>query len=660
MNYNKKAKISQNLTIFIALLISFSAVIYYFYKLTYPGIILSIILSIISLIIFNKYQLLTVEDHEQASIKYSPENKKLLKPKTIIIVYVILLMAAFLELIDSRSGRPLISPWEVVNIRFFWLYGLSTLTLIFSVTRKNISRQTKILMMSVHYFLSLSIAVIVYRIAYGFDPFIHQAAMEIISQQGFIVPKTPYYLGQYGLVVTIHKLFGFSIYILNKFLVPLAASLLLPGALYNLFSKLRLNKNQTEAPIFLGSIFILIMSLPLFIVSTPQNFSYIFIILALISGLTKKKPTATLIFSLTATAIHPLAGIPALIWSAWLIFKNHEEKLKLKTKKIISGIILSGGAILIPLALFISSGGKLKNFNFNFYTSQEILKNIFSLRSAGNETWLLNLIYFIFYNYRFLIFSLIIAGLIIFYKNKKLKILEDKYHLWQGIISINISLIVAFLLSSQISFNELIVYEQAGYSKRILTIIVIFFLPFIALSLGSLIKRIVLTKSIGNQIIWLIVGIVFSLSSLYCAYPRFDKYFNSRGYSTSNFDLEAVQKIDNQATGDYIVLANQQVSAGALHLLGFNHYFKTDTEDIYFYPIPTGGTLYQYYLDMVYKEPSRETMLKAMDLANTNEAYFVINKYWNESGKIIAAAKINADNWEIIGDKEVFIFQYKR
>ena len=55
----------------------------------------------------------------------------------------------------------------------------------------------------------------------------------------FISPKTPYYLGEYGFIIIIHKLLGISIYTLNKFLVPLAAACLLPKAIYNFFRVLK-------------------------------------------------------------------------------------------------------------------------------------------------------------------------------------------------------------------------------------------------------------------------------------------------------------------------------------------------------------------------------------------------------------------------------------
>jgi hypothetical protein len=658
MNHLKLAKISQNLTIFVTLLIIFSAATYYFYGLFFWGIAITIILSIISLITLNKYRLLPIYEPTEQSAIIRSSRKQI---PQVIIIYLILLAATFSELIQARSGRPLISPWEVVSGRFFCFYALSSLTLIIALVQKNISEKVKLLLISGHYFLSLAVAVIVYKVGYGFDPFIHQAAMEIINQQGVIFPKTPYYLGEYGLIVIIHKFLGISIYALNKFLVPIVAAWLLPQAIYRLFATLGMEDKNNDSVNFLGTLLALCLSFPLFIVSTPQNFSYIFVILAITSGLTRKYKTETLIFSVAAAAIHPLSGIPVLIWSAWLIFKTYFHKLKLKSQKIISALILSGGAILLPLALFITSGGKMVNLKFNLTGIGDAARDILSLAAAGQENWLLNLVYFIFYNYKLFVVILIVVGLIIFQRKKESTLSENKKHVFRGILSINASLIVAFVLSTQISFAAVIAYEQDGYSRRIITIIALFFLPFIALSINWLITKINTQKEIPFKFIWLIIGVAFISISLYAAYPRFDKYFNSRGYSTSVFDLEAVRKIASETKKDYIVLANQQVSAGALRLLGFNHYFKSSQgEEIYFYPIPTGGTLYQYFLEMVYKNPDRKTMLEAMDVAGTNEAYLVINKYWNESGKIIGAAKLTADSWSVISNNEIFIFKYNR
>ncbi|MCG2695722.1 hypothetical protein L6248_02210 [Candidatus Parcubacteria bacterium] len=145
------------------------------------------------------------------------------------------------------------------------------------------------------------------------------------------------------------------------------------------------------------------------------------------------------------------------------------------------------------------------------------------------------------------------------------------------------------------------------------------------------------------KLIFLIFAAILISTSLYLSYPRFDHYFNSRCFSTSKNDIEAVNWIENNTESDYIVLANQQVSAAALREFGFKKYYSPPLIDkerglggeVFYYPVPTGGPLYQYYLDMVYEKPSRETMTKAMDLVGVSEGYFVLNKYWWAFDKII-------------------------
>ena len=149
-------------------------------------------------------------------------------------------------------------------------------------------------------------------------------------------------------------------------------------------------------------------------------------------------------------------------------------------------------------------------------------------------------------------------------------------------------------------------------------------------------------------------------ASLYLSYPRLDNYFNSRGFSVSSADLKAVNWINGDADDNFIVLANQQVSAAALNQFGFKKYYLKNNSPVFYYPVPTGSPLYQYYLDMVYKEPSRETMLKAMGLADAATGYFVLNKYWWAFPKILAEAKLSSNGWQLIDDGEIYIFKYTK
>ncbi|MDI3496484.1 MAG: hypothetical protein PWQ35_505 [Patescibacteria group bacterium] len=650
-------KIKDLSLIFLSVFIFFSSILYWFSHFSFSLLVISIFLTIISLIILNKYNLLPPRD--QLKPKFNQFNKKI---NLLLLAFFLFFGAAILELITSATSESLISPWEVVSAHFFFFYGLSLISLFFIIKENVLTEKTNLWLISFHLFLSLSVTLLVYRLGYGFDPFIHQGAMEMIAQEGVINPKTPYYLGQYNLIVSLNYLTGLSIAFLNKILVPFIAALLLPPTIANLLRKIiDHSTKKRELIINYGTLIASAFSFSLFIVTTPQNLSYLFLIIAIFSGLEEKKPTKTLIFALATTAIHPISGIPALIWSGWLLFKAHKHRFNTKGQKIISTTLLYLGAIIIPLALFISSGAKIANLKFSLNQIFSPLNNVLSYKYAGSEDWLLNITYLLFNNYSLLFLLLIVSGIIIFQKNNgnlRASNLEN-YH-WQGLLNVNISLIIAYVLSTQINFPDLINYEQGDFARRILIIILLFLSPFALITISSLVKRIIQSPKKTLKLWFTILTIFFISASLYLAYPRFDKYYNSRGYSTSYKDIEAVKTVAKLAQDKkYIVLANQQVSAAALKTFGFSNYYPSEHGPIFFYPIPTGGVLYQYYLEMVYKNPSRETMQEAMTLVGAQEGYLIINSYWNDSDKIIKAAKLSADAYFEIGDKDIFIFQYK-
>ncbi len=659
MRYLKKFKNKHKILdwpeLLVSLLVIYSALIYFFYSLNALGIIITLILTSLTFIGLFKLNLLKLEDRSKKTIK-KLDNKRLLT----IITYLIFVLATFLELFKARTDLALISPFEVIsNSSFFLFYVLSLITLFLLISRKYFKQKTNLSLLSLHLFLSLSLALIVYKIAYGFDPFIHLAAVETIIDQGVIYPKTPYYLGQYGLITILSKISGFSASIISKLLVPLSASLILPRLAFNFFQNLSLDKDSKGRVILISSLSALTFTFSLFIISTPQNFAYLFLLLTIYSAIAKRPPAYTAIFALASAAIHPIAGIPAIIWSLWLIFKDQQKRFSQKARKFISASLLAAGALLIPLALFISSGAKWHNLRLNYQSIWLTLKSLFMPAYSGSQDFLLNAVYLINSYQKLIIIALIISGVLIFFKNKtKLHFHDKDAYVWRGLLSINLSLVAAYILSSQISFNNIIAYEQNDFASRIISIIIIFSSPFIALSIYYVIKKIYDLPRLKTRLIFFALIIFYISSSLYLAYPRFDKYFNSRGYSTSKYDLEAVRVIDGLASDKYLVLANQQVSAAALHVFGFTNYLDSASGELYFYPIPTGGVLYNYYLDMVYESPSRETMLSVMELTQTKESYFVINKYWNDSSKIIKAAKLSADNWQALEDNNIFIFRY--
>lgn len=262
---------------------------------------------------------------------------------------------------------------------------------------------------------------------------------------------------------------------------------------------------------------------------------------------------------------------------------------------------------------------------------------------------MLNFIYFFLNNeWLILIILAIAAGYAIYRWRRKF----PEFILLGGLA---ISLLVAYFITRQLNFSFLISYEQNDYAQRILFDAFIFIIPVLAMLAAKFIG-LILSSSPFIKYSWLILLVILMTISLYGSYPRIDRYFNSHSFSVGSGDLAAVNWIAHDA-GDapYVVLADQQVSVGALWTFGFNHYYKNN---IYFYPIPTGGPLYQIYLNMVYQKPDRATALQAADLTGAQVVYFTLNKYWTDFDKIVEQAKISAYSYQNINNGEIYIFKY--
>jgi hypothetical protein len=654
--------------LFISLVMILGAGVYYFYALNWPGIILTLTLSVV---VFGRSRRHFRENDANniAADEFAPfaNRRKIYKTSLLIGAYALSYLAALAILIAGRSDRALITPWAVVSPAFFWLFGLSSLLLALILINKKFRAGLKIALLSAHYLISFAVAAVVYKIGYGYDPFIHEAAMELIAAKGLVLPKPPYYLGEYSLLIIIHKISGLTISFLDKILVPGLAAVFLPPAFYRFLKtdgriagRLAANGATATGTIGLTILFLLGLTFSPFILTTPQNLSYLFLILTVLAGFNSAHSLPVWILALATAAVHPLTGLPALAFAAAISLQNYQNRLTARTRHLIKTGIFLFASLALPLTLFFAAGdGNRFGGNGNFLSSLTSWLTV--IGTAGREDWLSNFVYFFANNYVLIIIPAIAIALWSYYVRRRNAATEnEKFETAaKNIVMIILpALIIAYLLSGQIKFNSLINYEQADYAGRLPVIMLIFLLPFLIAAGRNLIVKIRRAEP-AVQIIWLVFGLGLLNAALYISYPRFDKYWNSRGYSTSQNDLAAVESVAAAAGTPYIALANQQVSAAALKEFGFDHYYAAASGPLYFYPIPTGGPLYQYYLDLVYKAPDQKTMAAAMALADVKLGYLIVNKYWYRSDRIIAAAKLAAEKWWAINN-EVYIFQYSR
>jgi hypothetical protein len=682
----------------ISLVAIIGAAVYYFYSLNWLGISLTLILSGLGVWYFarpffaekkNSYGVSDIAEKFIAA-KTKPNWKGYIIPGAWFLPYLILLFFLFYFLFSGRTDASLTSPWQVVSAKFFIFYILSTAYLFWLILRK--SPFTGWLIVA-HYFLSFSVLWIVFKIGYGYDPFIHQATVSLIDKQGAVFPKTPYYLGQYSLVLLAHKLFFIPIAWADKLLVPLLAAIALPLTI-KLFLK-KFTANLAFSIHHLALLVLLIIPFSIFTLTVPQNLAYLFLLLAVffsLFALERIEIILSFLLALAALAVHPIAGVPAVLFAIAMLInrqpgnqvcfvpkkskgdevcldKPRDGVLRIKTvrlsekkhfhfhfsaqaaadfflsKNIFYILIALLTALALPFLFYLS----VKNSADGSAASSAAAFSLPGIVFPRQENIILNCLYFFLGNEWLILLIFSAAAIYAIYRY------WDKFLQFRLLGGMAFSLLIAYFITSRLNFNFLISYERGDYAQRILYDAFIFLIPILTFLAARFIRLILLAKPLLKYSLLALLVIMISVS-LYGSYPRIDNYFNSHGFSTGADDLAAVNWIAQDAgTAPYVVLSDQQVSVGALWTFGFSHYFKND---IFFYPIPTGGPLYQIYLNMVYQKPDRATAFQAADLTSAPVVYFVINKYWTDSDKIVEQAKIDANTFQSIDNGQIYIFKY--
>lgn len=478
-------------------------------------------------------------------------------------------------------------------------------------------------------------ATVLFPLGYGFDPFLHRATINHIAEYGTITPKPLYYIGEYAIELFENILGGIPIAIIDAFLVPLIAAITLTIAARRL-------------PI---GIAILLIALSNFVTTTPQSLAYLFTILTIVSipkSIERYRDLiAPSIFAIAALITHPIAGVPACFFVAFCATRILDRS---PMKTVVRSLLAIGAATALPLmfaAQAIMSHAPVGFSLNNLWKLNELPVSGF-LFSHGS-TWF-DALYLVIGNLSSIILVLAAVGIILRYRSRTAPSNDTAIMM--------IALCISFVLVSLgIDFSYLIDYERQDFALRLLLLATLFALPLADHAITSIASRTIEPSRIRSTAAFIALFIV-STASVYGLYPRHDGYVRSAAFNVSQADFDTVYAIHQRETedADYIVLSNQATAAAALQEFGFRKYYHTD---IFYYPIPTGGSLYQSYLSMVDTAPTKETVQTAMELAGVPKAYFVVSDYWWKSDAIIENAKQQTDDWFAVdgGKTTVFIFR---
>jgi hypothetical protein len=217
-----------SLLIIISVISLMGAVIYYFYQLN-AAVIIGILVLITLAALFLSWRLnnLNLPEEkvvdEDIQINSKPDSKEFDRSVLLAAVYLISFEWLLIILWQKQFDFAISSPWKAIGMDFFIYYALATVILILNLCYNRL-KSLNLVLLSFHYFLSFGVALIVFKLGYGFDPFIHQATEKAIIENGFILPKPLYYLGQYSLVVMLAQLTQISYQFWDRILLIMLAA----------------------------------------------------------------------------------------------------------------------------------------------------------------------------------------------------------------------------------------------------------------------------------------------------------------------------------------------------------------------------------------------------------------------------------------------------
>lgn len=562
----------------------------------------------------------------------------------------------------SATGAAIRSPWDAVP-RMFFIVFCAAAALAFAAAFGKLAPRLALAPLAGLLMLATGVAVAIYKVGFGFDPFIHQATEKVIFAAGSIDPKPLYYIGQYAAVTVTARLLGGHVVAIDQALVPVTLALVVPCAYWSM----RKAFGWSAAAAAASTATLLLLPLSSFAATTPQGFANaLFLVTAFLvlpavaNGGFPRRGIAVL--ALAVAAIHPLAGIPLLMFVAMLFALTTYERArgaKGVGRRVVLVQLALVGAVALPAVFVLNSwisGAGVTVDTGSLRSATAVLEDLQAPQVATRQ---FSAAYDLVYSWKAIrslaILAAAAAGIWLFQRRAKggLAFLVGAFMFLTNFV----------LLKSVIRFPFLINYERSNYADRIFELTLFLLAPVAAYAVGTAFARIRQSYPALKVGVILLVA-ALATSSLYLAYPRRDRYESSRGWSTSASDVDAVRLVNKDAGGaPFVALANQSTSAAAVREFGFKRYFSSADPKypgpVFYYPIPTGDRLYQLYLDMNASHGSRSDAVKAMDLAGVDTAYFAVSFYWWDAQRIVITAKRQADKWWSVDDK-VWVFKYVR
>lgn len=564
---------------------------------------------------------------------------------TLVAALVMLtsLFAAATVLYSSGTTEAIASPWSVVNPRFLPLLGIAAVAAAALALRRD-GRPYAAAGAAAVLALGLSVAAFAYPLGYGFDPFVHEAAIREVTATGTVLPKTPYYVGAYVQIVSVERLGEIPLHWLMRFAGPIAGAMSLAAAA----SIVAMLAGSALLPIAL----LLSVLAPVghFVMTTPQGIAdglaLLAVALALVAASRGRDFVPAYVAALSSALTHPIAGVPAL----GLVAAAHlGSAYRLSNRRWLEAAAALAAIASFPTFAFLAQGTIGVSFDPAGGLARLSALAVAALRlpEASSLSSGRTLIYALRVIFPFLLVGSAWYGARRTGGDRRSK----SWILAAAFASAIGGAAFAFLLALQGTIAE----EALVFPLRFVSLAGIFLFPLALLAWLEAARRLAVTVR-GRATLAVALALIVPVA-IYLAYPRTDPEDLSKGYNVSAATVSAMDLIDGLDKGDHVVLGNQTDAAAEIWRRGFSRYYDGE----FFVANQAGAPgLYAYYLRAVEGQVTRDLMDEAMARYGVPEAFLVVHDYWHGSAQAIAEAQATADaSYEIDGGK-VWVFEYKR
>jgi len=571
----------------------------------------------------------------------------------LILIFICYVAVAFRFLFLARTDEGYGSVWLEISPFFIPVFALVTLILGSILFFSSIDDGLKLVLLSVYTFLAHSLFLVVwYPSRYG-DPLRTLGHARYTARTGTIyaydwlisqllIEGIVAYRAQFALTIFFERMFSIDIYWVHVILIPLLWSIFVPCLAYKV-AELLTTKRSRAFPLLAALSTGLFPSLILWgTVSVANSLGFIFFFLSVVfllrwmnSG--GKQNWFMLLLTVGVTFLsHSQPGIFALMLFVWgnIVHRSSRKVLKIASLLLIFALYPAAlyfyGASFSPAGLFV-----LDSF-FSFQSEITTILLVFGLLGLVLVVRLKNvntkraLLLFVFYvtillEYYFTGFGMTNLP----YGAQRILVMGDL--LLVPFVALGLLVIVDILRKALAPSMRAV--SSSLSSKKV------------KLGLNS--------RLIALALICLFVPVQATLT-LYQAYPRQELL----PYQPSAYMIEAVQYIDADAPGRYVVMCDTMISTVAIGFLGIDYGWAGGVRGFFGMPDWDYPTV-EMYTEMT-EQPSISIMQQAMEFGDAVASYFVVwerQKYPDFEDVVQRTSEILPVN-RVFGDGKLFVFKY--